>query len=69
MSNSSKVMVDVKGGNNMMYLPLDKLTRPSASAARLDNLTPEALRELSNRMSDFQGRNTQPRSTARREVR
>lgn len=25
MSNSSKVMVDVKGGNNMMYLPLDKI--------------------------------------------
>ena len=26
-SNSSKVMVDVEGGNNMMYLPLDQLTR------------------------------------------
>ena len=25
MTNSSKVMVDVEGGNNMMYLPLDKL--------------------------------------------
>jgi modulator of FtsH protease HflK len=25
MSSSSKVMVDVKGGNNMMYLPLDKI--------------------------------------------
>lgn len=25
MTNSSKVMVDVKGGNNMMYLPLDKI--------------------------------------------
>ncbi len=25
MSNSSKVMVDVEGGNNMMYLPLDQL--------------------------------------------
>ena len=23
--NSSKVMIDVEGGNNMMYLPLDKL--------------------------------------------
>ena len=27
MSNSSKVLVDVEGGNNMMYLPLDKLTQ------------------------------------------
>lgn len=25
MSNSSKVMIDVEGGNNMMYLPLDQL--------------------------------------------
>lgn len=27
LANSSKVMVDVEGGNNMMYLPLDKLMR------------------------------------------
>lgn len=25
MSNASKVMVDVKGGNNMLYLPLDRM--------------------------------------------
>ncbi len=25
MTNSSKVMIDVEGGNNLMYLPLDKL--------------------------------------------
>ncbi|MGV2442269.1 protease modulator HflK, partial [Bacillus atrophaeus ATCC 9372] len=31
-ANSSKVLVDVKGGNNMMYLPLDKLTEASQSA-------------------------------------
>ena len=29
--NSSKVMIDVKGGNNMMYLPLDKLGQSSTS--------------------------------------
>jgi membrane protease subunit HflK len=34
MSNSSKVMIDVEGGNNMLYLPLDKLTRPSAEPVR-----------------------------------
>lgn len=27
MENSSKVMVDVEGGNNMMYLPLDQLMK------------------------------------------
>jgi len=29
MSNSSKVMIDVEGGNNMMYLPLDQLLQQS----------------------------------------
>jgi membrane protease subunit HflK len=36
MSNSSKVMIDVEGGNNVMYLPLDQLLqrarRPEGSA-------------------------------------
>jgi len=31
LSNSSKVMVDVEGGNNLLYLPLDKLMERSAS--------------------------------------
>lgn len=31
MGNSTKVMVDVKGGNNMLYLPLDRMTQPSAN--------------------------------------
>jgi len=30
-SNTSKVMVDVEGGNNMMYLPLDKIIQQSSS--------------------------------------
>ncbi len=29
LANSSKVMVDVEGGNNMMYLPLDQLIQQS----------------------------------------
>ena len=29
LSKSAKVMVDVKGGNNMLYLPLDQLRRQS----------------------------------------
>ncbi|MDN3652871.1 FtsH protease activity modulator HflK [Thalassotalea ponticola] len=32
-SNTSKVMVDVEGGNNMMYLPLDKIMQQQASGA------------------------------------
>ncbi len=31
MAKSSKVMVDVEGGNNMLYLPLDKIMQQSAN--------------------------------------
>ncbi|MCW8825426.1 MAG: FtsH protease activity modulator HflK [Gammaproteobacteria bacterium] len=32
LSNSGKVLVDVKGGNNMLYLPLDRLRNEGAAA-------------------------------------
>ena len=31
MSNSTKVMIDVEGGNNLLYLPLDKLMQGSGT--------------------------------------
>lgn len=34
-SNTSKVMVDVEGGNNMMYLPLDKIMQQHQSSNRV----------------------------------
>ena len=34
LSSSSKVMVDVKGGNNLMYLPLDRMIQESQSSGR-----------------------------------
>ena len=33
MTNSSKVLVDQKGGNNLLYLPLDKLMQMATPAA------------------------------------
>ncbi len=33
LSRSSKVMVDVEGGNNMMYLPLDQLMKKGAESS------------------------------------
>ena len=36
LSNSSKIMVDVQGGNNLMYLPLDRLRQSNS------NLSPAA---------------------------
>ena len=34
MSSSTKVLIDVEGGNNMMYLPLDKIMESSASRSK-----------------------------------
>lgn len=58
-SNSSKVLVDVEGGNNMMYLPLDKLMQPSKSSTSdsdmndrdISRLTDEVLKEARSRQS------------------
>lgn len=43
MANSSKVLVDVKGGNNIMYLPLDRLIERSASGASVNRGSVEGL--------------------------
>ena len=37
LSKSAKVMVDVKGGNNMLYLPLDQLRRQGDADENPDN--------------------------------
>jgi membrane protease subunit HflK len=58
MASSTKVLVDVDGGNNMMYLPLDKLTsgnnasnsrRGSAGASAM---SPELVDQLTNQVLD-----------------
>ena len=52
-SNTTKVMVDVEGGNNMMYLPLDKLAA-GAAATGVRNLTVDSsnIRELTNAVTE-----------------
>ena len=57
-ANSSKVLVDVEGGNNMMYIPLDKLmsNRSSAKDQASDNqavsdITDQVIEELRIRNS------------------
>ena len=52
-SNTSKVMVDVEGGNNMMYLPLDKLAEQSQRRAiSTPSLDSNALREITNAVTE-----------------
>ncbi|MBD3647248.1 MAG: FtsH protease activity modulator HflK [Pseudomonadales bacterium] len=44
MSNSTKVMVDVQGGNNIMYLPLDKIVQQSqgqSESSRSNTFAPD----------------------------
>ncbi len=54
MANASKIMVDVDGGNNMMYLPLDKIldNAGSTSAATVPNSSRE-LQDLANRLAPY----------------
>ena len=42
LANNRKVMIDVEGGNNMMYLPLDKLAAGAAPAAQQSVVPVEA---------------------------
>jgi membrane protease subunit HflK len=37
LAQTSTVLVDVKGSNNMLYLPLDKMMQQQASAAVMNN--------------------------------
>ena len=54
MSKSSKVLIDVEGGNNMLYLPLDKLAQQRSdfsgssamSGANIDDIADEVIKKL-----------------------
>jgi modulator of FtsH protease HflK len=53
-SQTSKVMVDVQGGNNVMYLPLDKLTEQSQRANTESEVSLDSarIRELTNAVTE-----------------
>lgn len=68
LAQSSKVLVDVEGGNNMLYLPLDKLVQQSTSAAsNREGVSDAVISEVERRVLD-RLRREQP-TTRRREVR
>jgi membrane protease subunit HflK len=69
LAKTSTVMVDVKGGNNMLYLPLDKLGNRSTESKILPSTVDESFRQpvqqqrvvngntrMSNRGRDVRGR-------------
>jgi membrane protease subunit HflK len=53
-TKTNKVMVDVEGGNNVMYLPLDKLTQQSQRAAATGEVSLDSsnIRELTNAVTE-----------------
>ena len=61
LSNSSKVMVDIEGGNNMMYLPLDQLINRNQNRSNTDqdiqssttNSTPSILDRINYNKNNF----------------
>ena len=64
MSNSTKVMVDVEGGNNILYLPLDKIAQSARGVEQLN--IPEtsnnstSIRDLTNQViEEIRRRNRQ----------
>jgi len=65
LSNTSKVMIDVDGGNNLLYLPLDKLMERQ-QAAGAQGLDRDTLRNLADQV-ERELRQRQSTTTARRE--
>jgi membrane protease subunit HflK len=56
LSRSSKIMVDVEGGNNLMYLPLDRLGQQGTAIQgtnreQVSSIADAILRELNDRVS------------------
>ncbi|WOJ93071.1 FtsH protease activity modulator HflK [Congregibacter variabilis] len=54
LANTSKIMVDVEGGNNVMYLPLDKLgtsTTPTRGGAPM-SINTSNIRELTDAVTE-----------------
>jgi len=56
LGNTSKVMIDVEGGNSLMYLPLDKLIQPGAVRETLPqvrgSVTEQVKRQTEQRQRD-----------------
>ncbi|WP_111642796.1 FtsH protease activity modulator HflK [Marinimicrobium alkaliphilum] len=74
LSNTSKIFIDVEGGNNMMYLPLDRLmqqsqTQGGSSGSGGQAFTPELMRQLTEGAAGRDAPTRSPQPTLRREVR
>jgi len=62
-TNSSKVMVDVEGGNNMMYLPLDQILQQARRPVTSVNAVPEQQSATDGRILNNNQIQTRPAPT------
>ncbi|PKH90102.1 FtsH protease activity modulator HflK [Pseudoalteromonas sp. 78C3] len=51
LGSSSKILVDVKGGNNMLYLPLDKIMDKQGTATRVALPSSSDIQDLRNKVN------------------
>lgn len=63
LGRTSKIMIDVEGGNNLMYLPLDRLGQSSpalqgGNRETVDSIADAILRELNDRVSSGRARDS-----------
>ncbi len=66
LGNSSKILLDVEGGNNLLYLPLDKLMQHDGSSIGGKTSMPDSLRQLQQRVPN---RATKPTTRSNLRVR
>ena len=69
-SKTAKILVDVEGGSNMLYLPLDKLVQQTALEGDPGkNLSASDINNIANRVIENINLRAQPSSAPRREPR
>jgi len=66
-NNASKVMVDVDGGNNMMYLPLDQIIKNMPAQAQSSGISDADISRLTDRvLNEYRSRQNSSSSSSRR---
>ncbi|MDB2594643.1 FtsH protease activity modulator HflK, partial [Porticoccaceae bacterium] len=69
MTNSSKILVDTEGGNNMLYLPLDKIVQQGAASptlSRSSGSSEQMVDRIANEVIEKLQRNSERVQTERR---
>ena len=70
MSDSSKVLVDVEGGNNMLYIPIDKLMDAQGQGRKGASLSAQALNDIADEViNKLRSQKTSSTNNSRGEVR